>query len=164
MACKGRMTMGTKTVYIGIDPGKGGAIAIVSKTGFYSAKDWPGDETLAAKIVRNWNLKYNIKLGIIEKVSAMPKQGSVSMFTFGTNYGVWRGILASFEIPFILVPPRTWQTKKLDKKAGNDTKERSLNTARRIFPKASLARKKDNGRSDALLIALYAKEYDLGVL
>jgi len=50
----------------------------------------------------------------------------------------------------------------VDRKAGKDTKAASLATARRLFLGASLARKKDHGRADALLIAWWAKRQSLG--
>ena len=44
---------------------------------------------------------------VLERVHAMPGQGVTSMFSFGANYGYWRGVLQGLRIPFTEVHPRT---------------------------------------------------------
>lgn len=148
------------SLFIGIDPGQAGAIAAIDNNmNIFLLEDWPGDEVQAAKIVNTVKLHTDInKLSIhaaIEKVSAMPKQGVTSMFKFGANYGIWKGILAAKGIPFQEVSPQAWQ-KGIVSKARD--KSPSIATAGRLFPKAELfgprGGKKD-GRSDALLIAYF---------
>ena len=143
--------------FIGIDPGKTGAAALITEEGNHKILDYPGDPSLIVDTFREWTLTYEIIMAALEKVSARPRQGVVSMFTFGRNLGAWEGIISAFSIPFMMPTPRQWQKGIVDPKAGNDTKTRSLNTARRLFPDASLSRKKDHGRSDALLLAFWAK-------
>lgn len=152
-------------LYIGIDPGKSGAIAMIDDNrSMLIVKDWPGDEIQAARIVRSiteQNRQSNIS-AVIEKVSAMPKQGVRSMFTFGTNYGMWKGILASFMIPFYEIAPRTWQKGILSKK--QDGKKASVASALRLFPSAELYGPRGglkDGRADALLIADFCRRYSL---
>ncbi len=140
--------------YIGIDPGQTGAIAVIHPDG-YEVYDWPGDEVLAAEIVGSLCTRFRIALAAVEQVNAMPKQGVVSQFKFGANFGAWKGILASFRIPFRTVRPQEWQKGIVPK---NDGAEKpSLAVARRMFPAAELLRKKDHGRADALLIADWAR-------
>ena len=143
--------------FIGIDPGKTGAAALITNEGNHEILDYPGSPSLIVETFMEWESKYAIIMAALEKVSARPGQGVVSMFTFGRNLGAWEGIISTFEIPFMMPTPRQWQKGIIDQKAGGDTKERSLNTARRLFPDASLSRKKDHGRSDALLLAWWAK-------
>ena len=143
--------------YIGVDPGKTGAAALITDEGNHEILDYPGSPSLIVETFMEWESKYNITMAALETVSARPGQGVVSMFTFGRNLGAWEGIISTFEIPFMMPTPRQWQKGIIDQKAGGDTKERSLNTARRLFPDASLSRKKDHGRSDALLLAWWAK-------
>jgi hypothetical protein len=143
--------------FIGIDPGKTGAAALITNEGNHEILDYPGSPSLIVETFMEWESKYNITMAALEKVSARPGQGVVSMFTFGRNLGAWEGIISTFEIPFMMPTPRQWQKGIIDQKAGGETKERSLNTARRLFPDASLSRKKDHGRSDALLLAFWAK-------
>jgi hypothetical protein len=143
--------------FIGIDPGKTGAAALITDEGNHEILDYPGSPSLIVETFMGWESKYNIIMAALEKVGARPGQGVVSMFTFGRNLGAWEGIISTFEFPFMMPTPRQWQKGIIDPKAGTDTKERSLNTARRLFPDASLSRKKDHGRSDALLLAFWAK-------
>ena len=143
--------------FIGIDPGKFGAAALITQDESL-VFDWPGCPMLAASLLKDWHLSYNIVLAAVEKVHAMPGQGVTSMFSFGQNLGQWQGILAAFGIPFLMPAPQTWQKGLVDKKAGQDTKEASLITARRLFPDAVLHLKKHHGRSDALLLAWWAMQ------
>jgi hypothetical protein len=143
--------------YVGIDPGKTGAAALITDEGTLDVLDYPGSPSLIVDRFRSWKLSYEIVMVALEKVSARPGQGVVSMFTFGRNLGAWEGILSAFSIPFMMPTPRQWQKGIIDPKAGADSKTRSLNTARRLFPDASLSLKKDHGRADALLLAFWAK-------
>lgn len=89
----------------------------------------------------------------LERLSAMPGQGVTSMFSMGQSLGVVLGILAALDIPTTTIPPRTWQ-KALDVPQGKDG---SRYRAAQLFPAhaAQFARVKDDGRSDAALIAAY---------
>ncbi len=75
------------------------------------------------------------------------------MFSMGQSLGVVLGILAALDIPTTTIPPRTWQ-KALDVPAGKDG---SRYRAAQLFPaRAELFKRvKDDGRSDATLIAAY---------
>ena len=136
-------------IWIGIDPGKSGAIAAVGQD-YYIVESYFRDELGCADIVHNLINEHKIVCAAIESVHAMPKQGVVSMFNFGANFGAWKGILAALGIPFRLVTPQEWQKGYFAKGEG---KEGSLAAARRLFPQVDLSRKKDHGKADALLIA-----------
>ena len=87
----------------------------------------------------------------------MPKQCVVSMFKFGMNYGIWKGMLASFEIPFIEITPKTWQKGVISKA---QDKKPALAAAGRMFPTAELTGPRGggkDGRADALLIADFCR-------
>ncbi len=93
----------------------------------------------------------------IEKQHAMPKQGLASTFSTGVGYGFWLGLLVAFEIPHVVVTSQAW---KKDLMAGMvKEKHASLIAAKRLFPQAAeyLARKKDHGRADAILIAEHTR-------
>jgi len=141
---------------IGIDPGQKGGIAVISQDlSIAEAVRYPGDAVAAADQIREWIARYNPRMIAIEKVTAMPKQGVSSTFKFGTNYGTWIGIAAASGIPHIMVTPRSWQKAMLDAGTGQ-TKNRSLNMARRLFPGVDLRYKADDGKADALHLARYA--------
>lgn len=150
--------MGKPKAYVGIDPGQTGAIAVLSDGGIPKVWEWPGDEIAAAEIVREIVFSFDVCLCALEAVSAMPKQGVSSTFKFGANWGIWRGILAALQVPFILVRPQEWQKNIVPKKASPDEKP-SLAVARRMFPDVDMHRKKDHGMADALLLAYYAKQH-----
>ena len=99
--------------YMGIDPGQGGAVGVIVDGGFAYTEDWPGDEMGAAAILRDLVISNDIVLCALELVGSFSpagrKQGGSSMFKFGTSFGIWRGILAALQIPFILVRPQEWQ-------------------------------------------------------
>jgi len=141
--------------FIGIDPGKTGGIAVIHDEG---AEAWryPGDIMLAADLLREIRCRHRITLACIEKVASRPGQGVRSMFSFGQNYGAWLGMLAALGIPHVTATPQRWQKAVLDSGTG-DTKARSLNMARRLFPDIDMRYKADDGKADALLMALYAK-------
>jgi hypothetical protein len=83
----------------------------------------------------------------------MPGQGVRSMFTCGLGLGVWLGILAAVALPHTRIRPHIWK-KALG--LGQD-KEASRLRAMQLFPSAELRRKKDHGRAEALLLALYGQ-------
>jgi crossover junction endodeoxyribonuclease RuvC len=91
---------------------------------------------------------------IIELVGAMPGQGVTSMFAFGKSYGLCIGICAGLQIPVEHVTPAKWK-KAVGAREGKDGNRMR---AAEVFPAyAHLFRRvKDDGRSDAALIAFWA--------
>jgi hypothetical protein len=147
--------------WIGIDPGATGAIAIIMENGEIQILDYPGDETTTMRILEAIHLELDVKQVAIEYQQAMPKQGTVSMFKLGRNYGGWLMALAAIRWPTLIVRPSDWK-KGLGYPAGDyqASKAHSLTMARQRYPQAAkfLLRKKDNGRAEALLLAQIAKE------
>lgn len=145
---------------IGIDPGITGAISVLSDTGeFVSVHDMPIMKLGKAKKnqvnpVALAHLIFSIKptSAIVEKVGAMPGQGVASMFNFGMGYGVIQGVLSGLGVPYELSTPQKW--KKACGLIGKE-KDAARLLAIELFPDASLTRKKDGGRADALLIAKF---------
>jgi len=146
---------------LGIDPGLSGALAFLTRETL-EIIDMP-----TVEVTRNGKAKREVspaliadaiagrgvKQAFMERVSAMPGQGVSSMFSFGRSTGVVEGVLAAYEIPTTLVTPQAWM-KAMGLRAGKDgSRERAM----QIWPPYSdlFARKKDNGRSDAALIARY---------
>lgn len=138
--------------YIGIDPGKKGAMAIIRG---------PGDYTLVPFDVETYSrelLRVDGAVCALERVGAMPGQGVTSMFSFGENYGFIQGLLTANAIPYELVTPQRW--KKTFEVTGD--KNSSIAVAKRLFPGVSLlrtvnSRKDDDGMAEALLLAEYAR-------
>lgn len=150
------------TRVLGIDPGLGGAIALwdddlqalqvwdmpVHVVTIGKASKRVLDEATLANIVIN----AQPDRAIVEWVHAMPKQGVTSVFTFGVAFGVVRGILAALQVSVTYVTPQSWQ-RSMKVPQGKDA---SRQRATQLLPRYAhcFVRSRDNGRSDATLIAL----------
>ena len=142
--------------YIGIDPGKSGAMAIMHPTG--DIEVIPFDAVKYSVALAHVSLKSDGVMCCVEKVSAMPGQGVVSMFNFGHNLGVIEGLLRGYGVPYQLVPPQTW---KKEFSLSSD-KAKSIEVCQKLFPNVSLlaterSRKPNDGMAEALLMAEYAR-------
>lgn len=158
-------------VFIGIDPGAQGAIAYLDKTSnVIRVDDWNGDEITMAAGIRGFMVKHAAEYhAAIEYASSMPGQGVSSVFKYGTNYGIWRGILAANRIPFEIVHPTRWKNHMIkNKQDGGKKKAAEIATALRLWPGMApgivgpRGGAKD-GRAEALLIAEYCRRKTLGV-
>jgi len=145
-------------IYMGVDPGFTGAWGMIDHNGKFIAC---GDMTHNEKhILSNdvWSEmrdavdKQDIEI-ILEAVHAMPGQGVSSSFKFGMAYGAAIAIIERFNCVWHMVTPQKWKKAlQLD-----SDKQKSLDLARQLWPEASLLRKKDNGRAEALLLAEYLR-------
>lgn len=156
--------------HIGIDVGLNGAIALMRPDGTLSIVDMPtGEVKVGGKVKRRIIpelLATSIEgmvgnchvVAMVEKVSAMPGQGSVSMFQFGTSYGLVLGVLAALQIETHQVSPATWK-KHFRLTASKDA---SRMKACSMFPAQAAAlfsRVKDDGRAEAALLAVYGRDF-----
>lgn len=155
---------------LGIDPGLSGAVAFLDVLNeSIVVMDMP-----TVELQRNGKTKREVSpvlladmiagkgvtQAFVERVSAMPGQGVSSMFSFGRSLGVVEGVLAAYEIPTTLVTPQAWQ-KGMGVRSGKDgSRERVM----QLFPNYSelFARKKDDGRAEAVLIAKFGYTMRLG--
>ncbi len=156
-----------KTIYIGIDPGATGAMAIINEVGNIQIIDCPPTVAEMADIIRqlNPNIHTHPK-AMIEKVNPFFKSSAKSAFTFGGNFFAWQAILACFQIPYEFVTPRKWQAVMFDsaKKLG-DTKQQSFERVTRLYPNLDAELKTPrgkilDGRCDSLLLATYLKRME----
>lgn len=159
-------------VWVGIDPGLSGALAVITNSGRYIFLDTP-TVAVGKKSKRQMNLiatrsalvkiknhaqQENTELHVtLERVSSMPGQGVTSMFNFGMGFGMWQGLLAALEIPYSLVAPVTWKRQMMPDM--QKEKGASIQRVGQLFPEAAkqLTRKKDHGKADALLLAAYGR-------
>lgn len=141
-------------IYIGVDPGKKGGIAILDDN---SVCAYPFSEEILVDTALTLKASGKSVIAAVEKVGAMPHQGVKSMFTFGTGFGFIQGVLSALKIPFQLVPPQKW---KKEFSLSSDKKQ-SVTVCKRLFPELLLipggCRKENNGMAEAALIAEYAK-------
>ena len=166
--------------WLGVDPGLSGALALL-EDGHLTVYDMPtravrrsnsatGNEVDGyelGRLLRELKPDY----AIVERVGGRPTDSSHSAFTFGKSAGVVEGQLAFMQITYELVMPRTWQREynimgvsyahRGKKPEDKSTKELSRSMATTLWPKQAdlFKRVKDNGRSDAALIAEYARRH-----
>lgn len=156
------------TVFIGIDPGLDGAVACICDDGYASVEDTPTMNVGRGKVTKRVYdsqgmvarliaIPWDSAHVVIEDVHSMPGQGVASTFTFGVGFGTWLGILAALKLPYDRVPPQRWKRAMLD--GMGQGKDASRVRALQLFPwmASDLARKKDDGRAEALLMAEYAR-------
>lgn len=142
-------------IYIGIDPGKSGAMAIIWVSGI--AEVIPFDPVA---YIHALSKVTNISASrcCLEHVSAMPRQGVTSTFNFGENFGWIQGILDAFGVSYELVRPQKWKREF----SVTADKNSSLAVCKRLFPDVSLKRtercmKDDDNMAEALLMCEYAR-------
>lgn len=144
--------------FMGIDPGKSGAAALLTHDNKTLIVDWNDTVPSTIRVLREWRHDYNIILCTLEKVGAAPGQGVSSMFKFGVGTGIWIGILHCLKIPFTEVAPVTWMKGIVNKKKASNSKQASCESCLRLFPKAPITLKKHHGRADAILLAFYGRQ------
>ena len=158
---------------LGIDPGAHGALVLLDtlEPHTFCVWDMPTDDqgvnptglvrTMedVVQTVANVSDDDHCIQAVVENVGSRPRQAGA--FAFGLYTGILHGVLASFAIPFELVPPSMWKPamglRKLSDETQAQNKDRARMTATELFPQYAhmFSRKKDDGRAEALLLALY---------
>lgn len=157
---------------IGIDPGQTGALAFMEKGKVVAVVDMPvmarthgkgmqvDPYALATLIMAN---RGHLGEAVMEQVDGRPRRkstgeavsmGATSSFNFGHSTGIVEGVLGTLQIPVRFAPPLRW--KKAAGIIGKD-KDAARTIAIQQHPEVAelLARKKDVGRADAILIARF---------
>ncbi len=156
---------------VGIDPGLRGGVAAIDPAGAVVGL-WPmpvaGGEVHAAGLadllrsLRCLDSHQDVGRVCLEKVSAMPKQGVSSTFSFGTGWGMVRGVCAALAIPVVLVPPTVWKKQVLlglphDKAGAVQFCASRWPTADLVLPGCRVPH---DGLADALCLASYARHLE----
>mgnify|MGYP001557458037 CR=1 FL=1 len=148
------------TWFIGIDPGKTGAIATLSDIG-ESAIDLPyiGTEVDVRSLriaLAAFPAGTVVALEYQAPFSAPGRSmGVTSAFALGEGYGMLKGFCLSAGFRVLLPRPAAW--KKHFGLIGKD-KDASRQLANQLFPSVDLRLKKDHGRAEALLLAEWARQ------
>lgn len=171
-------------VYLGIDVGSKGFITLNtgSEFKFYSIAD--NDIYQLSDIFRDIKNEYPNVVCVMELIHAIFGSSAKATFAFGEINGILKGLLMANKIPYHLVPPKTWQKEMWDNKdlvasyktikvKGKDvskkeinTKQTSINAAKRIFPHIDLRKTErcknyDDNKVDSILIAEYGRRKNL---
>jgi crossover junction endodeoxyribonuclease RuvC len=155
--------------FIGIDPGKSGAVAVINSVPegnsidafdvpvVKGTKGAPSYDTSAMVSILTKLIDGRQPYAMIESVHAMPGQGVTSMFNFGMGYGLWLGIVAALKIPYTLVSPVRWKKAMLTDV--RQDKGVSRLRAKQLFPAQAelFDRVKDDGRAEAILMAEFGR-------
>lgn len=155
--------MSANLCILAVYPGASGAIAFyfTEHPGTVSAEDAPvADGRLDAATLASRIEIMKPEFAIIERVSAMPKQGVSSTFRFGEAFGMAQGVIAALKIPVYFVTPGKWK-KHFGLSAD---KEEARARALHLWPgRAELfSRKRHHGRAEAALMTRFAAETIVG--
>lgn len=141
--------------FLGFDPGRDGAMAIIGPHLIPSAHAF--DKHVYVEKLADLKKQFNL-FAVVEHVGAMPGQGVTSCFSFGESFGWLQGVLDAMQIPYELARPQKW--KKVF--SCTSDKNTSIAVAERLFPEVDLrrtplCRKPHDGKAEALLIAEFAR-------
>lgn len=137
------------SLYLGIDPGRSGALALFDAAELMvQTFDMP--DTIAGLHTLLCDLP-PVKQAMVEKPFFPRMVGTKTVAVMAENYGVLKGALLWRDIPMIEVAPAKW------KKALGLSPDKAASRAKasQIFPACAdqWARVKDDGRAEAALIA-----------
>lgn len=146
-------------IIAGIDPGFSGAITIMEiPEKIIECVDMPilkvGTKSeLDVKSIKELLLDYEVDCIYIERSQVMPKQGIVSSGRYMKSYGVFLGLFVGLGIKYEEITPQAWKKRMMP--GMQKEKQASIYKVNQLFPEISLPRKKDHGKADSILIALY---------
>ena len=151
------MNSNIDNAYLGFDPGRDGAMAVIGPHLIPSAVAF--DKNVYVNELADLRRQFNL-FAVVEHVGAMPGQGVTSCFSFGESFGWLQGVLDAMRIPYELVRPQKW--KKVF--SCTSDKNTSIEVAQRLFPGVNLrrtprCRKPHDGMAEALLMASYAQRH-----
>lgn len=147
-------------LYVGVDPGVSGGLALLSDGGEVHAVAMPATERDL------WDWFYELPdaemVAVLEQVGGFIKGAPAfvgnSMFKFGTSYGLLRMALTAADVPFETATPQKWQKAlgiptRRKTESPTQWKNRLKARAQQLFPKVKVTL----ATSDALLIAEYCR-------
>ena len=151
-------------IFIGVDPGKKGAYAIMSvadgENVYMEVKPW--DDQRFADDMRYIAVKNSQDrvLCTVEDVHSLPHEGVKSAHSFGKSCGYIEGVLRALQIPYQTVIPQKW---KKEWSLTNDKKQ-SIETCKKLYPSLSLraserCRTDSDDLAEAALIATWGKRH-----
>ena len=106
----------TNNLYIGIDPGKNGGVALLSNEGDYyralafRCPDADNMHKVLLEHIEEFCIDFDSIYVGIENVWAFPTDARSSAFKFGFNTGMWKGIISAMFLDTESIPPKVWMT------------------------------------------------------
>lgn len=166
-------------MFLGIDPGKDGAISIISgesKSSFLTpkmGKEYDLNEmfNFINTLVRE---NPNDIIACLENINSHSCPGRQAVFVMGKGVAYWEMALVANGVPYHMPTPATWQKvawqgipvqykAPVDGKKKKDTKNTSMVAAKRLFPdvdfrKSDRCKNMHDGKVDSMLIAEYCRQ------
>lgn len=129
---------------IGIDPGFSGGISLfedgkcveVFPMPFYIADN--EKKVINGKIIADYIKINSVDIVMIEFVHALPRDGSVSAFSFGKNTGIIIGACQATGVKIVEVAPQKWKKVVLGEKYDHKDKKGTINFCKDTFPTINL--------------------------
>lgn len=151
-------------IVLGIDVGAWGAVATLTACGELidafdkpSLNDGPaGRRAINGPLLAELVANAHAGRAYVELVGARPGEGAVGAFAFGRSRGVIEGVVAALAVPATHIAPAVWK-RLVGFPAGREgAKDAARSEAIRRWPNraALFARKRDDGRAEAALIAM----------
>lgn len=168
----------TSKIYIGVDIGKSGAIAVMHNTTILT---YPMpkigtelDYQSLNSLLRGFSSNDEKPYVVFEKLGVIFGSGKSTAFSMGEQSGALEALCIANQLPYTKVRAVDWQKQmfqgvtQIDKPGSNkkDTKAMALVAVKRIFPDLKLtfgdrATKPHDGLVDAVLMAEYARRNNL---
>lgn len=170
LICAPRTTVVDMTTYVGIDPGRHGAFAILDESGdLESVVDLPtvGAEPVAADVAALLTAiddSSRLFVALEEPFVMTPR---ASLLTQGIGYGILLGVVGALGCRHVRIPPKQWKASCGIEMGGHlsqaEKKQLSLDRATELWPHSAhnWSRKKDDGRAEAAMIGLCGLRHDL---
>jgi crossover junction endodeoxyribonuclease RuvC len=155
------------TLVLAVDPGLTGAYALLDmRADSLTVADLPSvvvQHGRAAKVRTELDLHTlreecwsgHISHCFMERVSARPGQGTISMFRFGECSGRLYGLIVGLNLPVTFVTPKAWRKHHGIGPSPDAARQRSM----QLWPKIAHILKKDHHRADAALLAAYGAQH-----
>jgi hypothetical protein len=155
-------------MFVGIDPGATGGIAILDGQGrFVAAHRWkPKAPAILYQLLLTISGEICNGQVYLERIQAHPGEGLghvVNNMTLVENYGLWQGFIIAAGLVPVLVHPTTWQVAHdlrnwQSKQKFNPRVLGPLDVARQKWPTAPLEFMADDGKAVALFLAALAHQ------
>jgi len=150
-------------IYLGIDPGVHGAVAVLNADGrLVEIHDIPaladgakGRNAINAPLLASMVFKSHATAAFCELVGPRPGEGAVGAFGFGRSRGVIEGVLGAAGIACTMIAPPVWK-RAAGIAPGKENKDSARAAAIALWPSQAhlFARKCDVDRAEAALIGL----------
>ncbi len=171
-------------IYLGVDPGLEGGIAVLSEAGTIIAlEEMPIHRPNRGR--RQFDLagimglvnrygKQGALFVTVERLQPLPARvrgklmgGTIANFNRGLARGCWESLLVALGVPQQLVNPRGWQSEMFVGTPKCHPKQRSIIAATRLFPEQTWlrtprCRKAHDGFTDAALIGEWGRRRRVG--